>query len=101
MQAFLRFQNTTNKWFCVLFHSAWKYMCVIFVLDYIFLIVQAEEDAEIEMGDSEMEDVLRHQLSHREVFLSRQYENINANTIRYRNQNIDKLVCSPKSSKAF
>lgn len=85
MQAFLRFQNTTIKWFCVLFHSAWKYVCVIFVLDYIFLIVQAEEDAEIEMGDSEMEDVLRHQLSHREVFLSRQYENINANTIRYRN----------------
>ena len=56
---------------------------VIFVLDCIFPTVQAEEDAEIEMGDSEMEDVLRHQLSHREVFLSRQYENINANTIRY------------------
>lgn len=45
-------------------------------------LLQAEEDAEIEMGDNEMEDVLRHQLSHREVFLSRQYENINANTIR-------------------
>ena len=56
---------------------------IIFVLDYIFPTVQAEEDAEIEMGDNEMEDVLRHQLSHREVFLSRQYENINANTIRY------------------
>lgn len=45
-------------------------------------LIQAEEDAEIEMGDNEMEDVLRHQLIHREVFLSRQYENINANTIR-------------------
>ena len=53
------------------------------MLDHIFPTVQAEEDAEIEMGDTEMEDVLRHQLSHREVFLSRQYENINANTIRY------------------
>ena len=49
---------------------------------FFVLLVQAEEDAEIEMGDNEMEDVLRHQLSHREVFLSRQYENINANTIR-------------------
>lgn len=58
-------------------------MVIVFVLDYIFPTVQAEEDAEIEMGDNEMEDVLRHQLSHREVFLSRQYENINANTIRY------------------
>ena len=53
----------------------------LFFLSF-FLSVQAEEDAEIEMGDNEMEDVLRHQLSHREVFLSRQYENINANTIR-------------------
>ncbi|XP_048586587.1 metastasis-associated protein MTA3 isoform X2 [Nematostella vectensis] len=44
--------------------------------------MQAEEDAEVEMGDIELEDVSRHQLSHREVFLSRQYENINANTIR-------------------
>ena len=51
-------------------------------LFWFFSPVQAEEDAEIEMGDNEMEDVLRHQLSHREVFLSRQYENINANTIR-------------------
>lgn len=50
--------------------------------DVCFYTVQAEEDAEIEMGDNEMEDLLRHQLSHREVFLSRQYENINANTIR-------------------
>lgn len=58
-------------------------VCSLFVLQYFFFpTVQAEEDAEIEMGDSEMEDVLRHQLSHREVFLSRQYENINANTIR-------------------
>ncbi|EDO40223.1 predicted protein, partial [Nematostella vectensis] len=45
-------------------------------------LLQAEEDAEVEMGDIELEDVSRHQLSHREVFLSRQYENINANTIR-------------------
>jgi metastasis-associated protein MTA len=44
--------------------------------------VEAEEEAEIEMGDNELEDVVRHQLSHREVFLTRQYENINANTIR-------------------
>ena len=34
------------------------------------------------MGDQEVDDISRHQLSHREVFLSRQYENINANTIR-------------------
>ncbi|XP_031554090.1 metastasis-associated protein MTA3-like isoform X2 [Actinia tenebrosa] len=45
-------------------------------------LIQAEEEAEIEMGDNELEDVVRHQLGHREVFLSRQYENINANTIR-------------------
>lgn len=49
---------------------------------FMFLSVQAEEDAEIEMGDNELEDVLHHQLGHREVFLTRQYENINANTIR-------------------
>lgn len=48
----------------------------------IYITVSAEEDAEIEMGDIELDDVSRHQLSHREVFLSRQYENINANTIR-------------------
>jgi len=54
----------------------------MFLMDVCFYTVQAEEDAEIEMGDNEMEDLLRHQLSHREVFLSRQYENINANTIR-------------------
>ena len=60
------------------------YCCIVFpAYDWCFCFsVQAEEDAEIEMGDTEMEDVLRHQLSHREVFLSRQYENINANTIR-------------------
>lgn len=59
------------------------WMCVFLANCFFFLLlVQAEEDAEIEMGDNEMEDVLRHQLSHREVFLSRQYENINANTIR-------------------
>ena len=46
------------------------------LMDVCFYTVQAEEDAEIEMGDNEMEDLLRHQLSHREVFLSRQYENI-------------------------
>lgn len=68
------------------------------MLDCIFPTVQAEEDAEIEMGDSEMEDVLRHQLSHREVFLSRQYENINANTIRYiKIENIDELKFYPTS----
>lgn len=54
----------------------------LLIIQYNFVAVQAEEDAEIEMGDNEMEDVLRHQLIHREVFLSRQYENINANTIR-------------------
>lgn len=58
------------------------FLSLLMFLFFFFAAVQAEEDAEIEMGDNEMEDVLRHQLSHREVFLSRQYENINANTIR-------------------
>ena len=34
------------------------------------------------MGDSELDDVKMHQLSHRELFLSRQYETINASQIR-------------------
>ncbi|CAB4004979.1 metastasis-associated MTA3-like, partial [Paramuricea clavata] len=42
----------------------------------------AEEDAEIDMGDSELDDTKMHQLSHRELFLSRQYETINASQIR-------------------
>lgn len=52
------------------------------IINLSLISVQAEEEAEIEMGDNELEDVVRHQLSHREVFLTRQYENINANTIR-------------------
>lgn len=35
------------------------------------------------MGDGELDDVKMHQLSHRELFLSRQYETINASQIRF------------------
>jgi hypothetical protein len=34
------------------------------------------------MGEVELDDVKMHQLSHRELFLSRQYETINASQIR-------------------
>ena len=43
----------------------------------------AEEDAEIDMGEVELDDTKMHQLSHRELFLSRQYETINASQIRF------------------
>ena len=46
-------------------------------------IASAEEDAEIDMGDEELDDIKMHQLSHRELFLSRQYETINASQIRF------------------
>lgn len=35
------------------------------------------------MGDVELDDTKMHQLSHRELFLSRQYETINASQIRF------------------
>eukprot|EP00794_Sanderia_malayensis_P020599 gene20599-22630_t len=43
--------------------------------------ITAEEDGEINIGDDQTEEKL-HQLKHREAFLSRQLEIINANTIR-------------------
>lgn len=46
-------------------------------------IASAEEDAEIDMGSEELDDTKIHQLSHRELFLSRQYETINASQIRF------------------
>lgn len=44
-------------------------------------VVTAEEDGEIYIGEDQTDEKL-HQLKHREVFLSRQLEIINANTIR-------------------
>lgn len=35
------------------------------------------------MGEVELDDTKMHQLSHRELFLSRQYETINASQIRF------------------
>jgi len=44
--------------------------------------LSAEEEGEINIGTNSLTDELGHQLKHREVFLSRQLEIINANTIR-------------------
>ena len=49
--------------------------------DILLSIVTAEEDEEIYIGEDQTDEKL-HQLKHREVFLSRQLEIINANTIR-------------------
>ena len=46
------------------------------------VIVSAEEEGEINIGTDSLSDEASHQLKHREVFLSRQFEIINANTIR-------------------
>ena len=50
--------------------------------NFLCVVAAAEEDAEIDMGDKELDDTRMHQLSHRELFLSRQYETINASQIR-------------------
>ena len=50
---------------------------------YYSLLAAAEEDSEIDMGDEELDDTKMHQLSHRELFLARQYETINASQIRF------------------
>ena len=56
-----------------------------FIFNIMFCsIVTAEEDEEIFIGEEQTDENL-HQLKHREVFLSRQLEIINANTIRYLN----------------
>lgn len=44
--------------------------------------LSAEEEGEINIGTESLSDEASHQLKHREVFLSRQFEIINANTIR-------------------
>ncbi|XP_065661790.1 metastasis-associated protein MTA3 [Hydra vulgaris] len=44
--------------------------------------LSAEEENEIDVGTNNLSDEQHHQLKHREVFLSRQLEIINANTIR-------------------
>jgi len=44
--------------------------------------LSAEEEGEINIGTNSLSDEQSHQLKHREVFLSRQLEIINANTIR-------------------
>ena len=46
------------------------------------IIASAEEEGEINYGTDITTDEENHQLKHREVFLSRQLEIINANTIR-------------------
>ena len=58
-------------------------MCYLLAKHCFFYTVTAEEDEEIFIGEEQTEENL-HQLKHREVFLSRQLEIINANTIRYK-----------------
>lgn len=58
------------------------FWCMINATFRFFSIVTAEEDEEIFIGEDQTDEKL-HQLKHREVFLSRQLEIINANTIRF------------------
>lgn len=62
--------------FLLFFNINWLYKTIHKLLG------AAEEDAEIDMGEIELDDTNMHQLSHRELFLSRQYETINASQIR-------------------
>ena len=50
---------------------------------FLHILASAEEEGEINFGTDVTTDEENHQLKHREVFLSRQLEIINANTIRY------------------
>lgn len=59
-------------------------MCYRFHLTKYFCILEsAEIEGEINVGSDVVSDEDNHQLKLREVFLSRQLEIINANTIRF------------------